>query len=55
MALQAGLPFLDFSGFEDERQQEYFTAVQHGLDRDYKPMKKVFSDVIEHSLRSCEE
>jgi len=27
MALQAGLPLLDFSGFEQERQKEYFTAV----------------------------
>lgn len=41
MALQAGLPPLDFSGFEQERQEEYFTAVRYGLDRDYKPMETV--------------
>lgn len=50
MALQAGLPPLDFSGFEQERQEEYFSAVRIGLDRDYKPMEKVFTDVITYSL-----
>ncbi len=55
MALQAGLPPLDFSGFEEERQEEYFTAVRYGVDRDYKPMEKVFSDVIIRSLLAYEE
>ena len=55
MALQAGLPPLDFSGFELERQEEYFTAVRHGLDRDYKPMEKVFTDVITYSLLADDE
>lgn len=55
MALQAGLPPLDFSGFEQERQEEYFTAVRYGLNRDYKPMEKVFTDVISRSLLAYEE
>ena len=55
MALQAGLPPLDFSGFEQERQKEYFTAVQYGLERNYKPMEKVFTDVITQSLLPYEE
>ena len=55
MALQAGLPLLDFSGFEKERQQEYFAAVRYGLDRNYEPMVKVFTDVIARSLQAYEE
>ena len=55
MALQAGLPFLDFSGFEKERREEYFTAVRYGLDRNYEPMEKVFTDVIDRSLQAYEE
>jgi len=55
MALQAGLPPLDFSGFEQERQEEYFIAVRYGLDRNYKPMGKVFADVITQSLLAYEE
>lgn len=51
MALQAGLPLLDFSDFEQERQQEYFAAVQQGMNRNYKPMEKIFSEVIARSLR----
>lgn len=55
MALQAGLPPLDFSDFEQERQEEYFIAVRYGLDRNYKPMGKVFADVITQSLLAYEE
>jgi len=55
MALQAGFPPLDFSGFEQERQKEYFTAVRYGLDRDYKAMENVFADVITRSLLTYEE
>jgi len=50
MALQAGLPPLDFSAFETERQLEYFAAVQHGMAENYGPMQKVFNDVIDRSL-----
>ena len=55
MALQAGLPFLDFSGFEKERREEYFTAVRYGVDRNYEPMEKVFTDVIDRSLQAYGE
>jgi cell filamentation protein len=51
MALQADLPPLDFSDFAEARQEEYFTAVRHGLDRNYVPMEKVFADIISRSLR----
>ena len=52
MALQAGLPPLDFSKFEGVRKEEYFAAVQTGLDKNYKPMEKVFNDVISLTLKS---
>jgi cell filamentation protein len=51
MALQAGLPPLDFGNIKGRKRQEYFRAVQAGLDRDYKPMEKVFSAVIRKTRR----
>jgi len=51
MALQAGLPPLDFGNIEGWKRQEYFRAVQAGLDRDYKPMEEVFSAVIRRTRR----
>ena len=51
MALQAGLPPLDFGGIKGRKRQEYFAAVHAGLDRDYKPMEKVFSAVIRRTKR----
>jgi cell filamentation protein len=55
MALQAGLPLLDFSGFDQKRQEEYFTAIQNGLDRNYSPMINIFTDIIARSLQVYEE
>jgi cell filamentation protein len=54
MALQAGLPPLDFSEFEGKRKEEYFAAVRAGVDRNYHPMEKVFSEVISQTLRAYE-
>lgn len=51
MALQAGLPPLDFSEFVEKSKEEYFLAVRKGLERDYRPMEKVFSEVISLTLR----
>ena len=50
MALQAGLPFLDFSPITGERKESYFAAVRAGLDRNYRPMEKIFAEVIELSV-----
>jgi cell filamentation protein len=52
MALQAGLPLLNFSSIAEERKQEYFAAVQAGLDKNYAPMERLFSEIIERSLAS---
>ena len=49
MGLQAGLPPLDFSDLAGESREEYFGAVRAGLDRDYRPMTKLFADVIRRS------
>ena len=52
MALQAGLPTLDFSPMASgKRRKEYFVAIQAGLGRDYQPMEKVFNAVVEKTLR----
>jgi cell filamentation protein len=50
MALQAGMPLLDFSLIAEENKNEYFAAVQAGLNKNYKPMEKVFSEIIERTL-----
>jgi cell filamentation protein len=51
MALQAGSPLLDFGMPKGRRKQEYFRAIQCGLDRRYGPMEKIFGEVIERTLR----
>jgi cell filamentation protein len=50
MALQAGLPLLDFSVIVGEKKKEYFGAVQAGLDKNYRPMEKLFTEIIERTL-----
>ncbi len=52
MALQAGLPLLNFSLIAEEKKQEYFAAVQAGLDKNYGPMERLFAEIIERSLAS---
>jgi cell filamentation protein len=50
MALQAGLPLLDFSLVAEEQKKKYFAAVQAGLDKNYKPMEMIFAAIIERTL-----
>jgi len=50
MALQAGLPILDFSLISRAKKSAYFATVQTGLDRDYVPMEQLFAEVIECSI-----
>ena len=50
MALQAGLPLLDFSLIAGEDKESYFAAVRAGLDRNYRPMERIFAEVIERSV-----
>ncbi|MEN8262795.1 MAG: Fic family protein [Nitrospirota bacterium] len=51
MAIQAGLPPLDFRGVTGKKKKEYIIAVQAGMDRNYKPMEKMFKYVIRRTLR----
>lgn len=51
MALQAGLPSLDFNGIKGKKRQEYFAAVRAGMDNNYEPMEKIFNAVISRTLR----
>ncbi len=50
MALQAGLPPLNFSEMAGHLKEDYFAAVRAGLDKNYQPMKEMFSVVIEMTL-----
>ena len=49
MALQAGLPLLDFRLLTHERKNEYYADIQAGMDINYEPMEKLFSVIIEKS------
>jgi cell filamentation protein len=51
MALQAGLPPLDFGGIRGAARQRYFAAVRAAMRRDYTLMERVFSNVIRRTLR----
>ena len=50
MALQAGLPPLDFTLIAGRARNAYFAAVQAGMDRNYEPMEKLFVEIIDRSL-----
>jgi len=50
MALQAGLPLLNFGLIAGSGKELYFAAVRAGLDKNYKPMEQLFAEVIERSL-----
>ena len=54
MAAQADLPPLDFGHLKGRKREEYFQAVQAGMDYNYGPMEKVFTDVIEKTLRGLQ-
>jgi len=49
MAAQARLPLLDFSSIAGRRRNQYFAAVQAGMDRDYGPMTGIFEEIISKS------
>lgn len=52
MALQAGLPLLDFSLIAGVKKDAYFAAIQAGMDRNYQQMEKLFAEIIEKSVAS---
>ena len=52
MALQAGLPLLDFGLIAGIEKEAYFAAVQAGMDKNYQPMEVLFAGIIERSVES---
>lgn len=46
MAMQAGLPSLDFWGFAGRGKRPYVAAIHSALDRDYAPMQACFMGAI---------
>jgi cell filamentation protein len=50
MAMQAGLPTLNFWGFAGRGKRRYVAAIHRALDRDYSPMQACFRDAIR---RTC--
>lgn len=49
MALQAGLPLLNFSVIKGKQREAYFAAVRAGMGRDYAPMIEIFRKVVKAS------
>ena len=52
MALQAGLPPLNFGLIAGVKKEAYFAAIQAGMDKNYQPMEKLFAGIIEKSVAS---
>ena len=55
MALQAGLPILNFSTIHGKAKEAYFKAIQEGIKHNYKPMEKIFKEVIKTSVSRAEK
>ena len=52
MALQAGLPLLDFGFMAGTGKTAYIAAIHAGLNKHYAPMERLFGKVIEQSRSS---
>jgi len=53
MALQADLPQLNFKPItKGKGKKEYFAAVQAGLSKNYEPMERIFSLVVQETEKS---
>ena len=49
MALQAGLPLLNFGVIKGKQRKAYFAAVQAGMGRNYRSMQEIFRRVVQAS------
>lgn len=54
MALQAGMPALDFEQIEQDKGR-YIEAIHAGHAGDYAPMRLIFSDVLDFSLQQASQ
>jgi cell filamentation protein len=55
MALQAGLPVLNYGGIRGRERKRYIAAVHSAVVKDYEPMREVFRAVIRRSWESAGE
>ena len=53
MALQAGLPVLDFDGLRGRAKQGYIVAIHAAVGCDYGPLERVFANVLRRSRRTA--
>lgn len=51
MALQAGLPPLDFSPLAARGKAAYISGIHAAMGRDYRPLAAMFARVIERTRR----
>ena len=51
MALQAGLPLLDFDGIRGAAKQRYIASIQAAQGHDYAPLERVFAAVLRRTKR----
>lgn len=52
MAMQAGLPALDYGGIRGRRKQAYIGAIHAAMGRNYRPMEAIFDSVIARTRRN---
>ena len=53
MALQAGLPALDYGGIRGAAKHRYIGAIHSAMDLDYEPLEAVFRSVITRTLKGA--
>lgn len=53
MAMQAGLPPLDFSAFDGRGKRSYIAAIHAALDRNYAPLEALFRRVFKRTFASA--
>lgn len=53
MALQAGLPVLDFDGLRGHAKREYIGAIHAALGTDYAPLERIFARVLWRTRRTA--
>ena len=52
MALQAGLPLLDFDGIRGAAKRRYIAAIHSAQGNDYAPLEQVFAAVLRRTYRT---
>lgn len=53
MALQAGLPVLDFDGLRGRAKRDYIGAIHAAVGLDYGPLERVFAKIVRRSRRTA--